>query len=101
MERQGKVFDITEAGIDLLTEKGYSQTYGARFLKRHIDQKIKLPITNQWKTATRFSVDAEDGEIVIKPTDAFQFEIKPIEKFRIRGFGDKISPKPFFPKVNL
>ncbi|MDQ3711597.1 MAG: ATP-dependent Clp protease ATP-binding subunit [Acidobacteriota bacterium] len=71
MERQGKVFDITETAIDLLTEKGYSQTYGARFLKRHIDQKIKLPITNQWKTAARFSVDAEDGEIVIKPTDAF------------------------------
>ncbi len=71
MERQGKVFDITEPAIDLLTEKGYSQTYGARFLKRHIDQKIKLPITNQWKAATRFSVEAEDGEIVIKPTDAF------------------------------
>ncbi len=71
MERQGKVFDITDAAIDLLTEKGYSQTYGARFLKRHIDQKIKLPITNQWKTATRFSVEAEDSEIVIKPTDAF------------------------------
>ncbi len=71
MERQGKVFDITEAAIDLLTEKGYSRTYGARFLKRHIDQKIKLPITNQWKTAAKFSVDAEEGEIVIKPTDAF------------------------------
>jgi ATP-dependent Clp protease ATP-binding subunit ClpA len=71
MERQGKIFDITEAAIDLLTEKGYSQAYGARFLKRHIDQKIKLPITNQWKTAARFSVDAEEGEIVIKPMDAF------------------------------
>ncbi len=71
MERQGKVFDITEPAIDLLTEKGYSQTYGARFLKRHIDQKIKLPITNQWKSAARFSVEVEDGEIVIKPTDAF------------------------------
>jgi ATP-dependent Clp protease ATP-binding subunit ClpC len=70
MERQGKVFDITEEAIDLLTEKGYSQTYGARFLKRHIDQQIKLPITNQWKSATRFSVEAENGEIVIKPTDA-------------------------------
>ncbi len=71
MERQGKVFEITDEAINLLTEKGYSRTYGARFLKRHIDQKIKLPITNQWATATRFSVEAEDGEIVIKPTDAF------------------------------
>jgi ATP-dependent Clp protease ATP-binding subunit ClpA len=71
MERQGKIFDITDAAIDLLTEKGYSQTYGARFLKRHIDQQIKLPITNQWKTAARFSVDAENEEIVIKPMDAY------------------------------
>lgn len=71
MERQGKVFEITESAIDLLTEKGYSRTYGARFLKRHIDQQIKLPITNQWKSATRFLVEAEEGEIVIKPMDAF------------------------------
>ena len=71
MERQGKVFEITDAAVDLLTEKGYSRTYGARFLKRHIDQKIKLPITNQWKAATRFLVEAEESEIVIKPMDAF------------------------------
>ncbi len=71
MERQGKIFDITDEAIDLLTEKGYSRTYGARFLKRHIDQKIKLPITNQWKSAARFSVVAEEGEITIKPTDVF------------------------------
>ncbi|MDQ3180351.1 MAG: AAA family ATPase, partial [Acidobacteriota bacterium] len=71
MERQGKLVDITESAIDLLTEKGFSPAYGARFLKRHIDQNVKLPITNAWKTATRFSVDAEDGEIVVKPIDAF------------------------------
>ncbi len=71
MERQGKRVEVTESAIDLLTEKGFSPAYGARFLKRHIDQNVKLPITNAWKTATRFSVDAEDGEIVVKPTDAF------------------------------
>jgi len=71
MERQGKVVEITEAAIDLLTEKGFSPAYGARFLKRHIDQKVKLPITNEWKTAMRFTVDAEDGEIAVKPNDAF------------------------------
>lgn len=71
MERQGKRVEITEGAIDLLTEKGFSPAYGARFLKRHIDQNVKLPITNAWKTATRFTVDAEDGEIVVKPMDAF------------------------------
>lgn len=71
MERQGKFVEITEAAVDALTEKGFSPAYGARFLKRHIDQKVKLPITNLWKTAGRFMVDAKDGEIVVSPNDSF------------------------------
>lgn len=67
MERQGKNIEITDAALDLLTEKGYSPAYGARFLKRHIDQKVKLPITNEWKAARKFMVDVEDGEIVVTP----------------------------------
>ena len=71
MERQGKIIEITDAAVDLLTEKGFSPAYGARFLKRHIDQKVKLPITNQWKAAMRFVIDATDGEITVTPTDNF------------------------------
>jgi ATP-dependent Clp protease ATP-binding subunit ClpC len=71
MERQGKIVEITERAIDVVTEKGFSPTYGARFLKRYIDEKVKLPITNDWKLAMRFTVDAEDGEIVVKAMDAF------------------------------
>jgi ATP-dependent Clp protease ATP-binding subunit ClpC len=70
MERQGKTLLLTERAIDSLTEKGYSPAYGARFLKRHIDEKVKLPITAMWKTATQFVVDYEDGEITIKALDA-------------------------------
>ena len=69
MKRQGKLFEITGAAVDLLTEKGFSNQYGARFLKRYIDEKVKLPITNMWKTSSRFSVDVEDGEIVAKTVD--------------------------------
>jgi ATP-dependent Clp protease ATP-binding subunit ClpC len=65
MERQGKLVEVTEAALDVLTEKGFSPTYGARFLKRHIDQKVKLPITNDWKAAMKFTVDAVDGEITV------------------------------------
>lgn len=71
MERQGKSVEITENALNVLTEKGFSPAYGARFLKRYIDQKVKLPITNQWKAAMRFIVDAEEGEIVVRPVDAF------------------------------
>jgi ATP-dependent Clp protease ATP-binding subunit ClpC len=67
MERQGKTVAVTEGAIDLLTEKGFSPAYGARFLKRHIDEKVKLPITTMWKGAARFEVEAVEGEIRITP----------------------------------
>jgi ATP-dependent Clp protease ATP-binding subunit ClpC len=72
MERQGKFVEITERAINTLTEKGYSPAYGARFLKRFIDEKVKLPITNDWKMSTRFLVDATDEkEIVVNTAEAF------------------------------
>jgi ATP-dependent Clp protease ATP-binding subunit ClpA len=71
MERQGKVVEVTEAALDLLTEKGFSPAYGARFLKRHIDQKVKLPITNEWKAAMKFTVDVKEGEIAVIPGDNY------------------------------
>jgi ATP-dependent Clp protease ATP-binding subunit ClpA len=71
MERQGKFIEVTEEAIDLITLKGYSPAYGARFLKRHIDQKVKLPLTSLWKTATQFLVDAEDDEIKVSAKDSF------------------------------
>jgi len=69
MERQGKAVQITERAIDRLTEKGFSPAYGARFLKRHIDEKVKLPLTAMWKGATQFLVDYEGGDITIKAID--------------------------------
>ena len=71
MVRQGKIVEISDAALDLLTEKGFSHAYGARFLKRHIDQKVKLPITNEWKLSTKFIVDVADGEITVKPGEVF------------------------------
>ena len=71
MERQGKVVEVTDEALNLLTEKGFSPAYGARFLKRHIDQKVKLPITNEWKAAIKFVVDAVEGEITVKPGEVF------------------------------
>jgi ATP-dependent Clp protease ATP-binding subunit ClpC len=75
MEFQGKAVEVTEAAVNLLTEKGFSPAYGARFLKRHIDEKVKLPITTLWKGATRFRVDAEDGEVTIKAINDVSAEL--------------------------
>ncbi|MGH9936433.1 MAG: AAA family ATPase [Blastocatellia bacterium] len=66
MARQGKRLTITEAAIDHLVEKGFSPAYGARFLKRTIDEKVKLPITSLWKAFTSFVVGVVDGEVDVR-----------------------------------
>src|SRR6266576_833701 len=69
MKRQGKSFETTERAIDLVTEKGYSMQYGARFLKRYIDEHVKLPITTMWKAGSKFRVEATDTEVVAQIVD--------------------------------
>jgi ATP-dependent Clp protease ATP-binding subunit ClpC len=66
MQRQGKDVSVSDAALNFLTEKGFNTKYGARFLKRHIDEKVKLPLTALWKTATNFAVEVEDDDIVVK-----------------------------------
>lgn len=66
MKSQSKSFETTEAALLLITEKGFSMQYGARFLKRFIDERVKLPITTMWKEGSHFIVDVEDGEVVTK-----------------------------------
>ncbi len=77
MNNQGKSFETTEAALVLITEKGFSMQYGARFLKRFIDERVKLPITTMWKEGSHFIVDVEDGEVVTNVavgTDGSSFE---------------------------
>lgn len=66
MESQGKRFHLTEAALNKVVEKGFSPAYGARFLKRTIDEQVKLPITNLWKAFTSFTVDVVEGELDIR-----------------------------------
>jgi ATP-dependent Clp protease ATP-binding subunit ClpA len=65
MRKSGKSLTITEAGLDQVVALGYNEAFGARFLKRTIDEHIKLPITLKWKEGSHFIVDAKDGEITI------------------------------------
>jgi ATP-dependent Clp protease ATP-binding subunit ClpA len=65
MAVSGKTLSFSEASLDALSETGISVKYGARFLKRHIDEKVKMPITLKWKESDRFYVEAEGGEVVV------------------------------------
>jgi len=69
MKRQGKQLEVSESAITHLVEKGFSPAYGARFLKRTIDELVKLPVTNTWKEASAFRVDFDEGELKITPVE--------------------------------
>lgn len=66
MEQQGKTLRISETAIDKVVELGFSPAYGARFLKRTIDEKVKLPITNLWKAFNHFVVDVIEGQLDVR-----------------------------------
>ncbi|MBI1912090.1 MAG: ATP-dependent Clp protease ATP-binding subunit [Deltaproteobacteria bacterium] len=66
MEGYGKHMVVTDNAIEKLVEKGYNQKYGARFLKRHVDEKVKVPITLKWKDGDFFKVDVGGGDIVVE-----------------------------------
>ncbi|MBI2399508.1 MAG: ATP-dependent Clp protease ATP-binding subunit [Deltaproteobacteria bacterium] len=70
MEGYGKHLTVTERALDALVEKGYNQKYGARFLKRHVDEKIKVPVTLMWKEGDYFRIDTADGEVTVETSQA-------------------------------
>jgi len=70
MKRQGKILEVSESALDYLVEKGFSPQYGARFLKRTIDEMVKLPVTTRWKESEQFYVEYVDGEMKINTTDS-------------------------------
>ena len=62
---QGKSFTYTAAALETLVEIGFSLKYGARFLKRRIDERVKIPITLHWKEGSAFFADANNGEMTV------------------------------------
>ena len=62
---QGKSFTYTAAALETLVEIGFSLKYGARFLKRRIDERVKIPLTFHWKEGSAFFADAKDGEMTV------------------------------------
>ncbi len=53
-----------------MVAKGYSMAFGARFLKRFIDEHVKLPISAKWKDGSHFEVTVKDGALLAEPAPA-------------------------------
>lgn len=66
MHHAGRTLEIEPDAMELIVKEGYSLEYGARRLKRVIDDRIKLPISERWREAQHFHVCAREGRIVIE-----------------------------------
>ena len=58
LAKAGKTIAVEDEALELVVQKGYSMAFGARFLKRVIDEQIKLPISARWKDGSHFVVKA-------------------------------------------
>jgi ATP-dependent Clp protease ATP-binding subunit ClpA len=66
MERFDKCLEVTPEALERLVESGYSSKYGARFLKRKIDDLVKVPITEHWKDSETFKVTLDGSDIMVE-----------------------------------
>jgi ATP-dependent Clp protease ATP-binding subunit ClpA len=79
MKRWDRVLTVTPDALELLVQQGYSLAFGARFLKRVIDDTIKLPISQKWKEGREFAVVGRDGQIVVEAKGKVEFDDAPVE----------------------
>src|SRR5687768_15023688 len=66
LKRWNKTLTVEPEALEKIVTDGYSLAYGARFLKRIIDDRIKLPLSQQWKDANAFRATLRDGQLMLE-----------------------------------
>ena len=66
LRRWNKMLHVEPDALDKLVAEGYSMAYGARFLKRVIDDQIKLPISQRWKEANTFRAVLRENVVAVE-----------------------------------
>jgi ATP-dependent Clp protease ATP-binding subunit ClpA len=67
LAKASKTLEIDDDALAMMLTEGYSPANGARFLKRVIDERVKLPISVHWQEVAHFHVRCEGGEIAVEP----------------------------------
>jgi ATP-dependent Clp protease ATP-binding subunit ClpA len=70
LEKSGRSLKVTPDALEQLVTDGYSLAYGARFLKRVIESRIKLPISQRWAEGDEYTAEVRDGRVEIEVTRA-------------------------------
>ncbi|CAN5680012.1 ATP-dependent Clp protease ATP-binding subunit [soil metagenome] len=68
LAKSNRTLTVTPDALEQLVTEGYSLAYGARFLKRVIESRIKLPISQRWTEGRGFSATLRDGTVEIEVT---------------------------------
>ncbi len=73
LEERRITLALTSAALKYLGERGYDPVYGARPLKRLIQQRLETPIARllvrgELRDGDAASVDVKDGEVIVIPT---------------------------------
>ena len=71
LEEKGVELEVTNAALSAIAEEGYDPTYGARPLKRVIQQRIQNPLAvemlkQEFTEGSRVKIDYRDGEFTFE-----------------------------------
>jgi ATP-dependent Clp protease ATP-binding subunit ClpA len=66
LARSKRVLKLSPEALEQLVQDGYSLAYGARFLKRAIEERIKLPISQHWTDGDVFTAAVVDGSLTVE-----------------------------------
>jgi len=66
LKRWNKTLVVEPEALEKIVTDGYSPAYGARFLKRVIDDQIKLPLSQRWKDGNTFRAMVKEDRVVVE-----------------------------------
>jgi len=64
--KERKYLEVDDDVFDKLATEGHSLAFGARFLKRLIDEQIKIPISARLQSSNSFHVVLQSGKIEVE-----------------------------------
>jgi ATP-dependent Clp protease ATP-binding subunit ClpA len=70
LARHGRTLLVSPEALEQIVHEGYSLAYGARFLKRCIEERLKLPISQRWSEGQAFTAEVRDGRVEVDVVSA-------------------------------
>jgi ATP-dependent Clp protease ATP-binding subunit ClpC len=74
LQKSGRSLVVTPDALEQIVKDGYSLAFGARFLKRLIEDRIKLPISQHWAAGEEFTAEVREGRVEIEVSRASGLE---------------------------